>query len=74
MNFVLVTVDRIWFMEKEGGREREGGGEKGRKREGGRVGERKRICHRTGGSLMLYALVEFNSYLLIRIDRPTTLW
>ena len=67
-------------MEKERGREREGGGgEKGRKREGGRGGgvgggERKRICHRAGGSLMLYALVEFNSYLFIRIDRPTTLW
>ena len=60
-------------MEKEGGREREGGGERRGEREGGRVGERKRICHRTGGSLMLYALVEFNSYLLIRIDRPTTL-
>lgn len=59
-------------MEKEGGREREGGG--GERERGGRVGERKRICHRTGGSLMLYALVEFNSYLLIRIDRPTTLW
>lgn len=62
-------------MEKERGREREGGGgEKGRKREGGRMRERKRICHRAGGSLMLYALVEFNSYLFIRIDRPTTLW
>ena len=51
-----------------------GGGREGEKERGGRVGERKRICHRTGGSLMLYALVEFNSYLLIRIDRPTTLW
>lgn len=61
-------------MEKEGGREREGGGRRGERERGGRVGERKRICHRTGGSLMLYALVEFNSYLLIRIDRPTTLW
>ena len=51
-----------------------GGGREGEKERGSRVGERKRICHRTGGSLMLYALVEFNSYLLIRIDRPTTLW